>query len=161
MTALRDTRVALLGYPMNGMGDILPDLNALLRRLGVMVVAEDLGALVARIDGGLRSASRPRSWPPSHQRFDGGRRPAARATRVRGADGARDARDAAAEGGYAGFTFHFDSIGGDGRFEQLPLLAASNLMADGYGFAAEGDVNTASLMCAGAGARRARARALL
>jgi len=52
------------------------------------------------------------------------------------------------ERGYAGFTFHFDSFGGDGRFRQLPLLAASNLMADGYGFAAEGDVNTAALMCA-------------
>ena len=49
---------------------------------------------------------------------------------------------------YAGFSFHFDSIGGDGRFEQLPLLAASDLMADGYGYAAEGDTNTASLMCA-------------
>ena len=47
------------------------------------------------------------------------------------------------DGGYAGFSFHFDSIGGDGRFEQLPLLAASDLMADGYGYAAEGDTNTA------------------
>jgi L-arabinose isomerase len=52
------------------------------------------------------------------------------------------------EKGYPGFSFHFDSIGGDGRFRQLPLLAASDLMADGYGFAAEGDTNTASLMCA-------------
>ncbi len=52
--ALRDTKVALLGYPMNGMGDILPDLNALLRRLGVMVVAEDLGELVTRIDAVVR-----------------------------------------------------------------------------------------------------------
>ena len=52
------------------------------------------------------------------------------------------------EGGYAGFSFHFDSIGGDGRFEQLPLLAASDLMADGYAYAAEGDTNTATLMCA-------------
>ena len=52
------------------------------------------------------------------------------------------------EKGYAGFSFHFDSIGGDGRFKQLPLLAASDLMADGYGFAAEGDTNTTTLMCA-------------
>ena len=52
------------------------------------------------------------------------------------------------DSGYAGFSFHFDSIGGDGRFEQLPLLAASDLMADGYGYAAEGDTNTATLMCA-------------
>jgi L-arabinose isomerase len=49
---------------------------------------------------------------------------------------------------YAAFSFHFDSLGGDGRFKQLPLLAASDLMADGYGFAAEGDTNTAVLMCA-------------
>ena len=52
---------------MNGMGDILPDLNALLRRLGVMVVAEDLGGLVTRIDavsedelGGQIAADRER-----------------------------------------------------------------------------------------------------
>jgi L-arabinose isomerase len=49
---------------------------------------------------------------------------------------------------YRGFSFHFDAFGGDGRLKQLPLLAASDLMADGYGFAAEGDTNTASLMCA-------------
>ena len=57
-------------------------------------------------------------------------------------------REMLREGDYAGFSFHFDSIGGDGRFEQLPLLAASDLMADGYGYAAEGDTNTTSLMCA-------------
>ena len=49
VTALRSTRVALLGYPMNGMGDILYDPPAMLRRLGALVVAEDLGALHARM----------------------------------------------------------------------------------------------------------------
>jgi L-arabinose isomerase len=146
VTALRDTRVALLGYPMNGMGDILPDLNALLRRLGVMVVAEDLGGLVARIDavsddelGVQLAADRERfevaaDLPPARHAY---------AARMELA-----IRGLLEERGYAGFTFHFDSFGGDGRFRQLPLLAASNLMADGYGFAAEGDVNTAALMCA-------------
>ena len=57
-------------------------------------------------------------------------------------------RDLLEEKGYRAFSAHFDSVGGDGRFEQLPLLAASNLMADGYGYAAEGDTNTATLMCA-------------
>jgi L-arabinose isomerase len=52
-------------------------------------------------------------------------------------------------GGYRGFSMHFEPVGKDGRFEQLPLLAASDLMADGYGYGAEGDTNTASLMCAG------------
>jgi L-arabinose isomerase len=53
------------------------------------------------------------------------------------------------EKGYPAFSAHFESVGRDGRFEQLPLLAASDLMADGYAYAAEGDAITATLMCAG------------
>jgi L-arabinose isomerase len=147
VTRLRETKVALLGNPMNGMGDILPDLNSLLRRLGVVVQAEDLGALVARIEavdtadvddliaihtGRFQIAG---DLPSESHRY------AARMTIA--------IRQMLEQGGYGGFSFHFDSIGGDGRFRQLPILAASDLMADGYGFAAEGDVNTAALMCAG------------
>jgi L-arabinose isomerase len=144
--ALRDTKVALLGYPMNGMGDILPDLNALLRRLGVMVVAEDLGDLVTRIDA-VSDDQLGAQLAADRERFD----VAADLPADRHAYAARmeiAIRGLLEDRGYAGFTFHFDSFGGDGRFQQLPLLAASNLMADGYGFAAEGDVNTAALMCA-------------
>lgn len=53
------------------------------------------------------------------------------------------------EGGYAGYTANFDVFGGDGRFKQLGLLAASNLMAKGYGYGAEGDVNSTALVAAG------------
>jgi L-arabinose isomerase len=146
VSALRSARVALLGYPMNGMGDILPDPNALLRRLGVTVVAEDLGALIKRIDA-VADADVDAQLDVDRERFQ----VAADLPRERHAYAARielAIRAMLQEGGYAGFTFHFDSLGGDGRFRQLPLLGASNLMADGYGFAAEGDVNTASLMCA-------------
>lgn len=144
---LRDTKVALLGNPMNGMGDILPDLNSLLRRLGVAVQAEDIGRLVARIDAveesgvdSLVASHRGRfavaaDLPAESHRY------AARMTIA--------IRELLQEGGYGGFSFHFDSLGADGRIRQLPLLAASDLMAEGYGFAAEGDVNTAALMCAG------------
>lgn len=52
------------------------------------------------------------------------------------------------QGGYAGYTAHFEEFGADGRFRQLPLLAASHLMADGYGYAAEGDALTAALIAA-------------
>jgi L-arabinose isomerase len=146
VSALRGASVGLLGYPMNGMGDILPDLNALLRRLGVTVVAEDLGGLVTRIDA-VADAAVDAQLAIDHERFQ----VAADLPRERHAYAARielAIRELLQERGHAGFTFHFDSLGGDGRFRQLPLLGASNLMADGYGFAAEGDVNTASLMCA-------------
>ncbi|HEX5195277.1 MAG TPA: L-fucose/L-arabinose isomerase family protein [Solirubrobacteraceae bacterium] len=146
VTTMREARVALLGNPMNGMGDILPDLNALLRRLGVTIVAEELGGLIERIDAvGEDAVDAQLARDRDRFEIDG------ELPRERHAYAARielAIRALLQEGGYAGFTFHFDSLGGDGRFRQLPLLAASNLMADGYGFAAEGDVNTASLMCA-------------
>jgi L-arabinose isomerase len=57
-------------------------------------------------------------------------------------------REIIEEGGYDGLSVHFEPVGRDGRFEQLPLLAASDLMADGYGYGAEGDTNAAALVCA-------------
>jgi L-arabinose isomerase len=146
VTAMRRTRVGLLGYPMNGMGDILYDPPAMLRRLGPMVVAEDLGPVVARIQA-VSDAEVDAVMKRHGEQFE----VAGDLPRERHAYAARfevALRGLMEDNGYAGFSFHFDSIGGDGRFEQLPLLAASDLMADGYGFAAEGDTNTASLMCA-------------
>jgi L-arabinose isomerase len=145
-TTLRRARIALLGYPMNGMGDILYDPPALLRRIGPMIVSEDLGGLVARVSD-VASDEVDSLIANHHDRFavatDLPRERHAYAARIELA-----IRGMLEDHGYAGFSFHFDSIGGDGRFEQLPLLAASDLMADGYGYAAEGDTNTASLMCA-------------
>jgi L-arabinose isomerase len=146
VSALRRTRIGLLGYPMNGMGDILYDAPSLLRRIGTSVVAEDLGPLAARI-GEVSDAEADEVIARHREQFE----IADDLPRHRHAYAARfevALRSLLEEKGYAGFSFHFDSIGGDGRFQQLPLLAASDLMADGYGFAAEGDTNTASLMCA-------------
>jgi L-arabinose isomerase len=146
VTSLRRTRIALLGYPMNGMGDILYDPPALLRRIGPMVVSEDLGSLVERISAvpdsdvdALRATHAERFEVAPDLPRDGHGYAARIELAIRGLLEDR---------GYAGFSFHFDSIGGDGRFAQLPLLGASELMAGGYGYAAEGDTNTASLMCA-------------
>ena len=47
------------------------------------------------------------------------------------------------EGGFSGFTTTFEDLHG---LEQLPGVAAQRLMADGYGFAAEGDWKTAALV---------------
>lgn len=53
------------------------------------------------------------------------------------------------DGNYAGFSAHFDVFKGDGRFDQIPMYAASRLMAEGYGYAAEGDTNTVAMVAAG------------
>ena len=147
VSALRNTRIALLGYPMNGMGDILYDPPSMLRRIGPTVVSEDLGGLVARVQEASDSEVADvlsRHAEVFEVASDLPAESHAYAARLEVA-----IRGMLAENGYAGFSFHFDSIGGDRRFEQLPLLAASDLMADGYAYAAEGDTNTASLMCAG------------
>ena len=146
VTALRSAQIALFGYPMNGMGDILHDAPAMLRRLGPVVVAEDLGALYRRMEG--VSDDRIGALVTEHSgRFEID--PALpHASHVYAVRFELALRDLLEEKGYSGFSAHFDSIGGDGRFEQLPLLAASDLMADGYAYAAEGDTNTATLMCA-------------
>jgi len=47
------------------------------------------------------------------------------------------------EGGYKAFTTTFEDLHG---LEQLPGFAAQRLMADGYGFGAEGDWKTAALL---------------
>ena len=47
------------------------------------------------------------------------------------------------EGGFKGFTTTFEDLTG---MEQLPGLAVQRLMADGYGFGAEGDWKTAALV---------------
>lgn len=45
--------------------------------------------------------------------------------------------------GYSAFTTNFEDLVG---LEQLPGLAAQLLLADGYGFAGEGDWKTAALV---------------
>ncbi len=47
------------------------------------------------------------------------------------------------EGGFKGFTTTFEDLHG---LKQLPGIAAQRLMADGYGFGAEGDWKTAALL---------------
>ena len=43
---------------------------------------------------------------------------------------------------YSAFVTHFDTLHG---LDQLPGLAAQNMMADGYGFGAEGDWKVAAM----------------
>ncbi|MCK4748207.1 MAG: hypothetical protein KAT15_14255, partial [Bacteroidales bacterium] len=47
---------------------------------------------------------------------------------------------------YDGFTVNFDAFREDGRFSQIHMPAASNLMAKGYAYSNEGDVHTATLV---------------
>ena len=146
VTKLRRTKIALFGYPMNGMEDVLYDATALLRKIGPMIVNENLGDVfqhMQAVDDEAITAVRQRqesqfevdpNLPSESHEY---------AIRLEIA-----LREMLVQGGYEGFSVHFEPVGRDGRFQQLPLLAASNLMADGFGYGAEGDTNAAALVCA-------------
>jgi L-arabinose isomerase len=147
VTRWRSLKVGVFGYAMNGMGDIRFDEHALLRALGPQVDAlapgalhraaeavpqDEVTALIAEEDARFEIDSRLTSGErEDHARMQLG------IERV------------LSDGGYGAYSTHFDAIAEDGRFARLPLAAASNLMAKGYGYGAEGDALTAALMCAG------------
>lgn len=136
-------RIGAVGA-LTGMGDIVTDEMVLLRRLGPQVVHQPVGEIQRRVAAVDEDAVRARV-ADDRERFDID--PAlsddAHAYAVRLYLGiARWLED----NDFAGYTAHYEDFGADGRFRQLPLLAASHLMADGYGYAAEGDVQAATLV---------------
>ena len=147
VTALKSTKIALFGYPMNGMGDVLYEAPSLMRRIGPVVVNENLGELYVKMEE-LSDDEVEALMAVHRQRFavSPGLPADSHAYAARMEIALRSMLE---EGGYAGFSVHFEPVGKDGRFRQLPLLAASDLMADGFGYGAEGDTNAAALMCAG------------
>lgn len=145
-TALRKMKVAVFGK-MHGMGDTLSDEAAFTRVIGPEVNREHIGQVFrnmeevsneeieAQIAEDRKNFEIDTTMPPERHHYA-----------VRMQLGFKKLLD---EGGYTAFSAHFDVFRGDGRFKQIPMLAASNLMAEGYGYAAEGDSNTASMVAAG------------
>jgi L-arabinose isomerase len=146
LTRWRALKVAVFGYPMNGMGDTRVDAQTFMRDLGPQIDAlapgdlhragaevsdADVAGLIededARFEIDPRLSAEERS---DHARMQLGLERLLR------------------ERGYGAYSTHFDAIAEDGRFARLPLAAASSLMAKGIGYAAEGDAVTAALFCA-------------
>lgn len=147
VTAWRSLKVALVGYAMNDMGDIRVDESALMRGLGPQIRAVAPGDLyrgmLAVTDAQVAEVI---AFEDARFEIDPALSAAERADHARMQVAIKAMLD---RGGYGAYTAHFDAIGEDGRFARLPLAAASTLMAQGYGYAAEGDLLTACLVSAG------------
>ncbi|MEV6320665.1 L-fucose/L-arabinose isomerase family protein [Nocardia sp. NPDC051787] len=147
VTAWRSLKVGVFGYAMNDMGDIRVDENALLRALGPEISFVAPGDLYrgsqAVTDDEVAALM---AWEDREFAID----PA-----LTGAEREDHARMQIAieriliDRGYGAYSTHFDAIGEDGRFQRLPLAAASSLMAKGYGYGAEGDALAAAMVYAG------------
>lgn len=146
VSELKRMKIASIGK-MHGMGDTLTDEAAFTRIIGPEVNREYIGQVFRNMENTGREEVEEQ-MATDRERFD-----------VDDDMPEKNFRYAARmylgfkklleEENYAGFSAHFDTFKGDGRFEQVNMLAASNLMAEGYGYAAEGDTNTASMVAAG------------
>lgn len=147
VTAWRNLKVAIFGYAMNGMGDIRVDENALVRSLGPEISAVAPGDLVRAAEKADQDkVAEVLAFEDANFEIDPRLSLEERMDHVRMQVGIEEILT---EGGYGAYSTHFDAIGEDGRFARLPLAAASSLMAKGYGYAAEGDVLTATMVSAG------------
>ncbi|MEX0720237.1 MAG: L-fucose/L-arabinose isomerase family protein [Balneolaceae bacterium] len=144
--ALKRMKIAGIGK-MHGMGDTLTDEAAFTRIIGPEVNREYMGQIHRDMES-ITEAEIEKQMAVERERFEVDEDMPDKNFRyaVRMYLGFKKFLE---EGGYSGFSAHFDTFKGDGRFEQINMLAASNLMAEGYGYAAEGDTNTASMVAAG------------
>jgi L-arabinose isomerase len=139
---MRGMRIGLVGYAMEGMGDFGLDETAFLAQAGVEV----------RRIGMTGLAERARRAPQSMIADE----VAADRARFKFADNVSASqheasvrlewalRETLKERGMSGFAAHFLAVGDEGALETLPFLAASKLLAEGYGFGGEGDVTSAA-----------------
>ncbi|MBR8742957.1 L-fucose/L-arabinose isomerase family protein [Nocardiopsis sp. MG754419] len=147
VSALRRLRVGVFGYPMNGMGDARVDETALLRALGPEVHVIAPGALHRTMADLPEEEVRDLlAWEDGVFDVDARLSKEEREDHIRMQLGIERLLE---ESGCGAYSTHFDAIGEDGRFARLPMAAASTLMAQGYGFAGEGDVLAASIVYAG------------
>jgi len=147
VSRLRHMKVAIFGYAMNGMGDTRVDETAMLRRLGPEIQAVPTGdlyrAMQAVTPGELAQViAQEDEWFEIDPRLSAEQREESARYQVA-------LKKILDEGGFAAYSTHFGAIADDGRFKFLPVAAASNLMAQGYGFGAEGDACSAVLVAAG------------
>jgi L-arabinose isomerase len=146
VTRWRTLKIAVFGYAMNGMGDIRVDEHSFLRTLGPQIDSLAPGAIVRAAEQiAAEDVQELIEWEDSRFEIDPRLSAAEREDHARTQLAIQSVLD---QGGYRAYSTHFGAIAEDGRFDRLPLAAASSLMAKGYGFGAEGDPLTGALMCA-------------
>lgn len=144
-TFLKKMKVGIIGK-MSGMNDILADEMSVLKKIGPEYRYDNIGAVVRHMEAATKEEIDaviqrdrevfdldPKLTYESHYEA---------IKMYIGFKKYLEERDLDA------FTAQFDIFLEDGRFKQLPLLAASHLMADGYGYGAEGDSMCAAMVAA-------------
>ena len=142
-SCLQSMRVAVIGK-MNNMGDVFADDIGLQKKIGCEYSYEYIGSVYALLDTvSEREIREQMTFEKEIFAFEQNMTEEVHAEAARQSIALRRFME---QGGFDALTLHFETLGADGRFRRLPFLAVSNLMADGYGYAAEGDSMCATLM---------------
>ena len=144
-TFLRQMKVGIIGK-MPGMNDILADEMAILKKIGPEYRYDAIGAVVQFMEETTKEEIDARI-ALDHEIFDIDPKLSYEShyEAIKMYFGFKKYLESR---GLDAFTAQFDIFLEDGRFKQLPLLAASHLMADGYGYGAEGDSLCAAMVAA-------------
>lgn len=139
---LHKTHIGLIGHSMENMGDFGVDETALEAQLGVHVRHLSMHAIAET------AQKAPEHEIQAQMNFDKKQFQAQEmVTHAQHEAAARlewALRATLKRENLLGFASHFLSIGAEGWLETLPFLAASKLLAEGYGFGGEGDVTSAA-----------------
>ncbi len=139
---MRGLRIGLVGYAMEGMGDFGLDETTFLAQAGVEVRRIGMTGLAERARQASQDAISA-EVAADRARFQFADDVSAdqheASVRLEWA-----LRETLKERGMSGFAAHFLAVGDEGTLETLPFLAASKLLAEGYGFGGEGDVTSAA-----------------
>jgi L-arabinose isomerase len=145
-SGLRKMRLAVFGR-MKGMGDIVGDEGVLYRTIGPEINHEGIGQVYDRMQSASekeidalvaedrRNFEIDPALPEENHRY---------ALKLQ-----MGFEKFLQDFNYDGFSVNFDTFMEDGRFKQIHMLAASNLMARGYAYSNEGDVHSACIVGAG------------
>lgn len=144
-TFLKQMKVGVIGK-MSGMNDILADEMSVLKKIGPEYRYDNIGAVVQFMNETTQEEIDARiAYDRETFDLDPNLTYESHAEAIRMYFGFKKYLDSR---GLDAFTAQFDLFVEDGRFKQLPLLAASHLMAEGYGYAAEGDSLCAAMVAA-------------
>ena len=145
---MKDTKIAVFGQ-MPGMGDILINPHTFMQQFGTRVDHCNIGLIAQKMDK-VQDKEIKELVTINHQNFDIDPKLTLEseqyACRFQIA-----VEQFLEENKYNAWSMYFDQPGLDGRFKQIHIMAASNLMAKGVAFAGEGDSTCTALMSAGYG----------
>ena len=138
VTRMRKVRLGLLGYPFPGMGDLAVDTTHMAATLGCRWLPLNVEDYIERAEA-VSDPEAAKLVEIYQDTYD----VAANVTELDLEMAARaelSLRGMIADHRLDGFSFQFMALGEDRRTVTLPFVGVSRLMADGVGFAGEGDL---------------------